>query len=555
MIGTIRGKNLVPFKPIRTILMECVFSRRQHVCRPILGWHAASVLERVAKLAEFLQRQAQRRRRGSRSFKVLAVAVTDRLKTIFAGLYCTLVLAAVIPFGLVDATPFAAVAICMFVLSVSALLLFGEPRRGRWVFVWTLLLFIITSAWVVIQTIHMPWPSLVNSIWKDASTLAGASRDTISVAPADTLASLLEIALPVMTFLTGLIIADTDRRARRILMALAIGAGLISLFGLGQFLLFPKVLLTDAKRYYLDSLTAVFVNRNTAATFLGLGFLLLATFASENGRAYFGFSSAPSGSFNEGLGFWLFTLLCLSCLTALMLTQSRAGLVVTGLGSVFYIPYLASQWKGKRSRLFSQATGSVTRRWLPAVGAIALVLVFIAIFGGRAILRADQRGTDDGRFCIWSDTMHAISQNWFQGTGFGTFRTVYSAYRTPDCGIGGIVDRAHSAFLEGFLTLGIIFPVVAILISFVLIRAFWIGYRARHRLRHYSILGCSGVLLTASHSAVDFSIQIPGFAIFFMAFLSAVISICCGREERVSKNSSDASSALRIGQPAEIFEI
>jgi len=477
------------------------------------------------------------------------------LKSILAGLYSAVVLAAVIPFGLVDATPFAAVAICMFALGLAALLLFGEPRRARWVFVWALLLFIVTSAWIVIQTIHIPWPLLVNPIWQDAAALAGASRDTISVAPADTLASLLYIALPVMTFLTGLIVADTDRRARRILMVLAVGAGLISLFGLGQFLLFPKMLLTENKRYYLDSLTAVFVNRNTAATFLGLGFLLTATFASENGRGYFGFSSAPPGNFNEGLAFWLYTGLGLSCLTALMLTQSRAGLVVTGLGSIFYLPYLASQWKGRRSRQLLQARGLASRKWLLTGCAIVLVLVFIAMFGGRAILRADQRGTEDGRFCIWSDTVHALSQNWLQGTGFGTFRTVYSIYRTPDCGIGGIVDRAHNSFLEGFLTLGIIFPIVALLIFFVLLRAFWTGYRARHRLKHYAILGCSATILTAAHATVDFSIQIPGFAIFLMAFLAAIISICCGREERGSENRRNEPTHLRIGNPGELFEI
>lgn len=489
------------------------------------------------------------------SKKLFTVAVTDRLKTIFAGLYSTLVLAAVIPFGLVDARPFATVAICMFALSAASLLLFGEPRRGRWVFVFALQLFIVTSAWIVIQTVHLPWASLVNPIWKDANLLAGASRDTISVAPADTLASLLYIALPAMTFLTGLIIADTDRRARRILVTLAIGAGLISLFGLGQFLMFPKMLLTENKRYYLDSLTAVFVNRNTAATFLGVGFLLLATFASENGRAYFGFSSAPSGSFNEGLAFWFFAGLGLCCLTALMLTQSRAGLAATGIGSLLYLPYLASRWKSRRSRLSSRASRSLTRRWLPAAGAIALILVFAIIFGGRAILRADQRGADDDRFCVWSGTMNALSQNWLQGTGFGTFRTVFSAYRTPDCGIGGIVDRAHNSYLEGFLTLGVMFPIVIILIFLVLARAFWDGYRARRRQRHYPILGCASVLLVATHSAIDFSIQIPGFAIFFMGLLAAVISICCSREERVSENNSDVPAGLRIERSAEIFKI
>ncbi|MGO7335804.1 O-antigen ligase family protein [Rhizobium leguminosarum] len=482
------------------------------------------------------------------------MAVTDTLKSIFAGLYSALVLAAVVPFGLVDATPFAVVAICMFALGGAALLLFGEPRRGRWVFVWALLLFIATSVWIVIQTVHIPLPSLINPIWKDASVLIGVSRNTISVAPTDTLASLLYIALPAMTFLTGLIIADTDKRARRILVVLAIGAGLISLFGLGQFLLFPKMLLTENKRYYFDSLTAVFVNRNTAATFLGLGFLLTATFTSENGRAYLGFSSAPPGTFNEGLGFWAFGSLSVSCLTALMLTQSRAGLAVTGLGSVFLLPYLASQWKSRR-RLSSQADDPMRRKWRLTAGAIVLVLLFIAIFGGRAILRADQRGTDDGRFCIWSDTVHALSQNWLQGTGFGTFRTVYSAYRTADCGIGGIVDRAHNSYLEGFLTLGMVFPIVAVLIFFVLIRTFWTGYRDRHRLRRYSILGCAGTVLTAAHATVDFSLQIPGFAIFFTAFLAAVVSICCGREERVIENRGRESPELKIGRSVELSEI
>jgi len=101
----------------------------------------------------------------------------------------------------------------------------------------------------------------------------------------------------------------------------------------------------------------------------------------------------------------------------------------------------------------------------------------------------------------------------------------------------------------------VIFPIVVLLIFFVLLRAFWIGYRERHRLRHYAILGCSATILTAAHATVDFSIQIPGFAIFFMAVLAGVISICCGREERLSENRKAPSGELRIGHPVEPVEI
>jgi O-antigen ligase len=229
-----------------------------------------------------------------------------------------------------------------------------------------------------------------------------------------------------------------------------------------------------------------------------------------------------------------------------MLTQSRAGLFVTGLSSIIYLPYLASQWIAPSSKFV------LTRRRLTACGAVALVVVFIAIFGGRAILRADQRGADDDRFCIWSDTMHSLSDNWLQGTGFGTFRTVFSAYRTSNCGIGGIIDRAHNSYLEGFLTLGILSPIITCLIFLVLLQAFWIGYRGRRRLRHYSLLGCVGTLLAAAHSVVDFSIQIPGFAIFFMAFLANAISICCGREERIKENGKDVSFGSEFERPTDI---
>ncbi|MGO8388838.1 1,4-beta-xylanase, partial [Rhizobium johnstonii] len=89
--------------------------------------------------------------------------------------------------------------------------------------------------------------------------------------------SILWVALPFFTFLTGLLLCDTDQRARKVLTGLWLTAGIIAVFGLLQFLLFPNILIVVEKRAYLDSLTAVFVNRNTAATFLGLGTLLMLT--------------------------------------------------------------------------------------------------------------------------------------------------------------------------------------------------------------------------------------------------------------------------------------
>ncbi|MBB4338799.1 O-antigen ligase [Rhizobium leguminosarum] len=106
---------------------------------------------------------------------------------------------------------------------------------------------------------------------------------------------------------------------------------------------------------------------------------------------------------------------------------------------------------------------------------------------------------------------------------------MFSAYRDPACGIFGIFDRAHNFYLEGFLGLGILFPITAVLTFSVLARVFWRGLAQRRRLRHYVLLGLAATVLVALHAAVDFSLQIPGFAVFYAAFLSAVVAISLGR--------------------------
>lgn len=353
---------------------------------------------------------------------------------------------------------------------------------------------------------------------------------SISLEPADTRAALFVMGLPAMTFMTGLIIADTDKRARLMISSAAMIAGFIAIFGLSQFLLFPKILIGTEKIFYLDSLTAVFVNRNTTATFLGLSLLMLLTCTSETGLSIFGYRRGLPLEIADKARFSLFVGLVPVCLTALLLTQSRAGVFSTVLALAIYLPFLIRQWERQITNLSARPE---TRGWKSLI-IIAAVLMSIGFFGfafaGRAMLRADIRGSDDARFCFWPDVVRGISENWLLGTGFGTFGSAFPSFRTAACGIHGVVDRAHNSYLEAFFTLGLVGPLIIAFILTVLARAFWHGFRDRRRLRHYSALGFAGTVLTASHALVDFSLQIPGYAIFFSAFIAGTVSICCGRE-------------------------
>ena len=451
------------------------------------------------------------------------------LREVLLFAFIGLVILTLIPFGSVTPFPFAFAAIAMFGLAIISALIFGEPRQSRWVFSSALLVLVVVTGWTFVQTIDMRSDWLANPAWRAARELAGVQYAAISVEPADTLASILWIALPFVTFLTGLLLCDTDQRARKVLSALGLSAGAIAVFGLLQFSMFPKILIVIEKHAYLDSLTAVFVNRNTAATFLGLGTLLMLTLIRDITRALAKYPPDEPGRNMLLVRSWIYILLLCACFSALMLSRSRAGIFATFVAALIYFPWLVINWNGSTRQL------RVAPRWrsmLKLFSAIGFVVVLLAVFAGQAILRAKERRLeDDQRFCMLPGIWRAISDHWLTGTGLGTFRTVFPAYRDPACGILGVFDRAHNFYLEGFLGLGIVFPIATLVVFGVLAVVFRRGLAQRRRLRHYVLLGVAATVLVALHAAVDFSLQIPGFAVFFAAFLSATVAISLGRSQ------------------------
>ncbi|QWW71909.1 O-antigen ligase [Rhizobium sp. WYJ-E13] len=438
-------------------------------------------------------------------------------------IYCGLIVLSVVPFGLVDILPQTLILILMCILGGVAVVLYGPPERGQWVFGTALAIFSLMALWILFQTVEIPFTRSDDLVWAKARTMAAAAK-TISVEPADTLAALLQIALPAVTFLTGLIVADRSKDDQAMLRFLASAAGILAMYGLYQFLFLPDTLLGETKKAYQESLTATFVNRNTNATFFGLGLLMQLTLLFDSFLFKTDKASAELQS-NATLPRLYYCFISLATFAALMLTQSRAGVFLTAFAILVYTPFLASQWL----RIFPNSFVRLGSRWLRVAVVIAAACLgtgFFLLFASKAMLRANIQGLEDARFCIWPDVVRATYNNWLFGTGFGTFRTVFSGYRDSRCGIFNIFDRAHNTYLEGFLTLGVIFPVVALLVLAALLFIFWRGYRNRRRNRHYAVLGLAATILVWGHALVDFSIQIPGFSVFYAAFLSGVVCVC-----------------------------
>ncbi len=251
------------------------------------------------------------------------------------------------------------------------------PQGRAWPLVSCMILWGVLVLWVLLQTIPLPGGILSNPAWsvlrQNIGVPAPMAQGRISVVPDDTRFSLLPISLPFLTFMAALLLFPADRHAMLAWRAIALIGGLLAIVAIVQAVLFPDMLMFARKEAYLGSLTAPFVNRNTAATFYGVLALVQlseavlalrvqrAGGAPYDGRrnggasssAYAAENGAMRGSASRLLALFtgrsddalpppahravLFAALALSSLVALALTQSRGGALAVFAGLAVFV--------------------------------------------------------------------------------------------------------------------------------------------------------------------------------------------------------------------------
>ncbi|MBO9099402.1 MULTISPECIES: O-antigen ligase family protein [unclassified Rhizobium] len=448
-------------------------------------------------------------------------------------LYFLSLLSAIVPFGAVNPIPLSAATVLACFAAVVAGIVLGPPVKTRWLFATALILAVATSGWIEIQTLSGLDDGVVNPIWLGLKTASLPQNGSISIQPADSIAALSFLAVPILTFLTGLMVIRSDSDARRFTAILAIGGGIFAVYGLVQFIFFPETNLFFPKTAYPDSLTATFVNRNTAGTFLGLVCLTLARYVWSLSReislaalVQYVLSNRPIKI--AGLSFLLLISFFLACSSvALCLTKSRGAIGSTVVAFLFLVCVLSLQ----RTRRTESFSGVPSRRktLLKAALACGLVLLAVGILGGRVLLRAETLGREDSRYCVLPGILELAKTEPLLGNGFGSFRYAFPPYRDPQCGITFIWERAHNFYLDGFIGLGIAFVVILGVGILALVVAQVLGMRNRRRMRSYSALGLASFVLVSLHGLADFSLQIPGMAAYFGAIMAATSTVSLGR--------------------------
>ncbi len=382
---------------------------------------------------------------------------------------------------------------------------------------------------VVLQSTSGLAHVLRDPIWDEAASLLGVSAGAHSAAASEgTPWHSLGPALAITScFLVSFALALDPARADIIFKSVAYSGVVYAGYGLITMLSDPT---------HPDRLTGTFVNRNSAATYFGTcAIIWLALFLSAVRRDLSRLTKpvlflTPSvQTFIAGIAFVV-------VLISVFLTLSRAGAILT-------IVSLALTGGVLLKRQYPRAASSA----LIATGVILASLAVLELLGGRVGLRISQAGLiDENRWHVYRASLAIVTEHPWIGTGLGTFPEVFPAYRPPELASPLVWDRAHSSLVELAIEMGV--PFTGAVIALWIYLLVWLvrGCYARQRGIRFPAAGLGVFLLGSLHSLVDFSLQIPGYAIVF----AAVTGCGLAQSKRPVANSSRSRAYDRLDNPA-----
>lgn len=369
----------------------------------------------------------------------------------------------------------------------------------------------LVALWIWLQLATWVPAGLVHPYWAQAAAELGTQvAGRITAAPDATATSLMRLLAYGAVCWMAMQLCGDPRRARLFLWAVAGIGSLYAGYGLAISFSGNRTLLWMEKWAYLESLTSTFVNRNSYATYAGIGLVATLTLLREQiGKATLAAIGLADGVDRRFVLGGLLGVMALLLATALFLTRSRGGILATVVGvAVLFAVGLRKDSPLPGRKIFAALT----------IGAALLVA---AVSGGGVLQRlsGDPSGEDSQRPKIWRQSVAAIADRPILGHGYGSFENVFPAWQEPRQILAQQVDKAHNTYIELAFELGL--PATLLLIAVpVLMLAFCLralGRDGREAVFPTAALAISTV--AGVHALVDFSLQMPAVAMTWAAVL------------------------------------
>lgn len=331
----------------------------------------------------------------------------------------------------------------------------------------------------------------------------------VSLSPQDTALAMMRWgSYGVLFFLTVQFSANT-RRAILFLNVLFwivvahAAYGAILLFEFGDTILLAK------KWAYQGSATGGFVNRNSFATFLAIGFtvgtsLLVGKLVEATN------SSVRNLSVRDVV---LFLCGMVVILVTLVATGSRMGVFV-GLTGAFMALVLGLCRKGIRIAPVAILT------LLLGIGITIKAIFFLygEILAERLISVEEDRNV---RADLYDQIWTMILNRPLLGFGGDGFEHAYPLFHHAPVSADVRWDKAHSTYLALWSEYGFVFgsiPLLIVAICAVVLAAHFLRYKAVAPL---TVSALAVIVVGALHSLVDFSLEIEGVAFLFIVVIAA----------------------------------
>jgi hypothetical protein len=385
------------------------------------------------------------------------------------------------------------------------------------------------------QLAARPWIAPMHPLWRGATEALGLQiAPSVSIARNQPLFALGAPLVNMLAAICGFFVCIDRDRARQLILVIAWSGVAYAVYGIASYLFDPNHILWREKTDYLCVLTSTFINRNTAAVYFGSCSVLWLLILSQHVRR-----RLPPGLIHwRSVPRWFLSemprpivvsfAMLLLCLTAMLMTNSRAGIVLSLIAII-------------------AAFAVFFHRDLPRRGGIAaalvigglMALVLLQVLGGNVSGRLQVQGlADEGRLETYRSTLRMIAEHPWFGTGLGTFVWSFPAYRSANVSMWGIWDLAHSTPLELASDLGL--PLAGLIgVAWLVVLAVlsW-GVRMRRRDLIVPVAALAVAALGLVHSCIDFSLQIPGYAIVVFALTGAGLSQSFSSNNKYSLSNS-----------------
>ena len=376
----------------------------------------------------------------------------------------------------------------------------------------------LVAVWTLIQMAPFLPAAHQQPIWQMARDALGLPvAGAISINPDETMAALLKLLTGACLFWTTLQLCRAPDRARQLVAWLAIVGAAYAAYGIVAFYAFPTTILWYPKVYYNDSVTSTFVNRNSYATYAGIGLIAALAMAFSGfvggGRqgardpwrrlAHVLANVAGSG------GAWIAAALVISI--AWVLSGSRGGIMATFAGLAAFIG-LAS-FRGRKN-----AVGAGMALLLALVGLGVAAFSYGDYFAERVL---HQGFASDDRLAAYRLTLLSIADAPLLGFGWGTFREVLPLYRDSSLDPFPFWDLAHNSYLELYQGLGVPAATLFLIGLGALVGRCAYASLTRRNSATAPLVATCVTLIVFLHAFVDFSLQMQAIALTWLALLAA----------------------------------